>query len=78
LPFYNAIVPGDKINYDGPYILISTGPDGPERASGTSVGTFLSNGGYCTLLDSGGNVLSFNQFSQAFTNSGNIFNFDHP
>jgi prepilin-type N-terminal cleavage/methylation domain-containing protein len=75
--FHNAILPGEKLNYDGPYILISAGPDGPNRA----------NGGYCnftnlkdgTLTDPAtGNPLTSAQLLQIFTASGNIYNFDRP
>jgi hypothetical protein len=62
--FSNAIVAGEKLNWDQPFILISTGPDGPERA----------NGGYCNFAG----PVPANQLSTTFTNSGNIFNFDHP
>jgi hypothetical protein len=75
--FNNEILPGEKLNYDGPYILISAGPDGPTRA----------NGGYCnftnlndgTLTDpASGNPLTSAQLLQKFTDSGNIYNFDRP
>jgi type II secretory pathway pseudopilin PulG len=74
--FTNLIQAPDKLNYDGPYILISAGPDGPER----------NNGGYCsfvnpatgTLTDSNGNNLTSTQLLQMFTASGNIYNFDRP
>jgi prepilin-type N-terminal cleavage/methylation domain-containing protein len=48
-----------------PYILISTGPDGPNR----------NNGGYCDLSVLGSNP-STAQCAQAFQTSGNIYNFD--
>jgi prepilin-type N-terminal cleavage/methylation domain-containing protein len=72
--FQNEIVSGDRLNYDGPYILISAGPDGPER----------NNGGYCSfvnpttgnLTDSNGNNLTSAELLQMFTASGNIYNFD--
>jgi len=74
--FNNEILPGEKLNYDGPYTLISAGPDGPNRA----------NGGYCnftnlkdgSLTDSNGNPLTSAELLQMFTASGNIYNFDRP
>jgi prepilin-type N-terminal cleavage/methylation domain-containing protein len=63
---------GEKLNYDGPYILISAGPDGPER----------NNGGYCNMVDpnsgSANTPLPVNQLQQTFLASGNIYNFDRP
>lgn len=66
--FTNVIKAPDKLNYDGPYILISAGPDGPTRA----------NGGYCSMIDVNGNLLPANQWQQQMIASGNIYNFDHP
>ncbi|MGD0767409.1 MAG: type II secretion system protein [Tepidisphaeraceae bacterium] len=83
-----GVLPGEKLNYDGPFILISAGPDGPER----------NNGGYCSfvnpkdgsLTDSSGNKLTSAELLQIFTGngnsqllqifpgSGNIYNFDRP
>jgi hypothetical protein len=61
--------PADKLNYSGPYILISAGPDGPYRA----------NGGFCNLLNpTSGQLLGQNQWQSTFLSSGNIYNFDHP
>jgi prepilin-type N-terminal cleavage/methylation domain-containing protein len=74
--FNNAIVSGEKLGFDGPFILISVGPDGPERGGGTGSGLGLGPGGYCNMVDSSGNVLPANQLQQAFQNSGNIYNFD--
>jgi prepilin-type N-terminal cleavage/methylation domain-containing protein len=65
----------EKLNYDGPYILISAGPDGPER----------NFGGYCNFADpnNGNQSLPANQLQQTFLNGkvpssggGNIYNFD--
>jgi hypothetical protein len=61
--FNNAIVPGEKLNFDGPYILISAGPDGPER----------SFGGYCNF-----STTTSDQLQKTFISFGNIYNFDHP
>jgi prepilin-type N-terminal cleavage/methylation domain-containing protein len=74
--FTNLIQAPDKLNYDGPYILISAGPDGPER----------NNGGYCNFInpitgemtDGNGNPLTSAQLQQIFIASGNIYNFDRP
>jgi len=62
--FNNAIVPGEKLGYDGPFILISVGPNGPEQ---------LSNGGYCNFAG-----IASNQLQKTFLTFGNIYNFDHP
>jgi prepilin-type N-terminal cleavage/methylation domain-containing protein len=61
--FNNAIMPGEKLGYDGPFILISAGPNGPE----------LNNGGYCNFAG-----VASNQLQQTFLSSGNVYNFDHP
>jgi type II secretory pathway pseudopilin PulG len=65
--FRNEIDEGE-MNYDGPYILISAGPDGPERP----------DGGYCNFADqqNGNNPFSANSLQQIFLKSGNIFNFE--
>jgi hypothetical protein len=66
--FTNVIVAPAKLNCGVPYILISTGADGPERP----------NGGYCNFADLGigNNHLTDNDLQQAFAKSGNIYNFD--
>jgi len=51
----------DTLHFDGPFILISAGPDGPTR----------TNGGFCNLAG-----LNSNQFQSTFQASGNIYNFD--
>jgi type II secretory pathway pseudopilin PulG len=68
--FNNEILSGEKLCYDGPYILISAGPGGPER----------SNGGFCSMVDPNNydNPLPANQLQQAFLDSGNVYNFDRP
>jgi prepilin-type N-terminal cleavage/methylation domain-containing protein len=68
--FNNEIVSGEKLSFDGPYILISVGPDGPER----------NNGGFCNMVDPNNspNPLPAGQLQQAFLASGNIYNFDRP
>jgi len=68
--FNNEILAGEKLSYDGPYILISAGPGGPER----------NNGGFCSMVDPNNydNPLPTNQLQQAFIDSGNIYNFDRP
>jgi type II secretory pathway pseudopilin PulG len=75
--FQNVIVPPNRLTNDVPFILISAGPDGPNRV----------NGGYCnfvntstgTLTDpASGNQLTQAQLLQMFLNSGNVYNFDHP
>ena len=68
--FSNEIAAGKMLNYDGPYILISAGPEGPERP----------NGGYCNFADeqNGGNPLPGSTLQQTFLKSGNIYNFEHP
>ena len=75
--FDDVISAPESLRYDGPYILISAGPDGPNRA----------NGGYCNFADpatgnlidpASGNQLTQSQLLQMFINSGNVYNFDHP
>jgi prepilin-type N-terminal cleavage/methylation domain-containing protein len=74
--FTNVIAAPDRLSAVPPFILISAGPDGPNRA----------NGGFCNFLnaatgnitDAGGNPLTTIQLQQLFTNSGNIYNFDRP
>jgi hypothetical protein len=58
----------DTLHYDGPFILISAGPDGPTR----------SNGGFCNFVDpkNAPNPLPSNLFQSTFQTSGNIYNFD--
>jgi hypothetical protein len=67
--FNNEIVSGEKLGWDGPFILISTGPDGPELGRSEQKTTV---GGYCNLAS-----VPINQLQQTFLNSGNIYNFDH-
>jgi hypothetical protein len=59
-----------KLRFDGDYILISAGPDGPFRA----------NGGYCNFapLNSLGVPIlaTSDQFQKLFLASGNIYSFD--
>ena len=73
----NVIKSPETLRFDGPYILISAGPDGPNRA----------NGGYCNFVDpatgklidpASGNILTPGQLLQMFISSGNVYNFDHP
>jgi len=78
----NAIIAPESLRFDGPYILISAGPDGPSRL----------NGGYCNFANtnssaategqatdpSSGNPLTPAQLLQMFISSGNVYNFDHP
>jgi prepilin-type N-terminal cleavage/methylation domain-containing protein len=74
--FADAISAPQALRNDGPYILISAGPDGPTRL----------NGGYCNfanpstgaLTDSSGNALTPSELLQMFIASGNVYNFDHP
>lgn len=68
--FKNEIPLGGKLRYDGPYILISVGPDGPER----------SNGGFCNFTDANFpyNPLPWDRLESEFIRSGNIYNFDRP
>jgi prepilin-type N-terminal cleavage/methylation domain-containing protein len=68
--FKNEIGAGQKLNFDGPYILISAGPEGPDRPLG----------GFCNFADwqNGDNPLPEKQLQQAFTASGNIYNFERP
>jgi hypothetical protein len=80
--FNNAIMPGEKLNFDQGFILISAGPDGPNRL----------NGGYCNFANTNvgaategqmadpttGNQLTQSQLLQMFIASGNVYNFDHP
>ena len=66
--FHDAIIAGEKMNFMGPFILISAGPGGPDR----------ENGGYCNMADPNGNPLVQNQLQQSFLQSGNIYNFDQP
>jgi hypothetical protein len=54
--------PADTLHFDGPFILISAGPDGPTR----------TNGGFCNLATD----TSPNQYQSTFQASGNIYNFD--
>jgi type II secretory pathway pseudopilin PulG len=82
--FTNYVAPPDKLNYDGPYILISAGPNGPSGSPNPNGGTNL--GGYCSFLnaqsgsltDNSSNNLTRSEMLQAFTNSENVYNFDHP
>jgi prepilin-type N-terminal cleavage/methylation domain-containing protein len=64
----NVIRSPDKLDFDQPFILISAGPDGPNRP----------NGGFANLVDpTTGNILSTpQQLLQAFQKYGNIYNFD--
>jgi type II secretory pathway pseudopilin PulG len=66
--FRDEIGAGETLKYDGPYILISAGPGGPERP----------NGGYCNFSDPANNNKSFssNSLQQIFSASGNLFNFE--
>ncbi len=74
--FQNAITGGAKLNYDGPYILVSAGPNGPD---GTTNGFGNNNlGGFCNLVDGSGNPVQAAQVLKIFTNSENVYNFDHP
>lgn len=74
--FKDAIISGEKLNWDGPFILISAGLDGPERPN-----THLdwTGGGYCNFADpTTGTPIPSNQLQQTFQASGNIYNFDRP
>ncbi|MGD0463067.1 MAG: prepilin-type N-terminal cleavage/methylation domain-containing protein [Tepidisphaeraceae bacterium] len=65
----NVITGSDKLSYSGPYILISAGPDGPNR----------NNGGFCNLVNPNvatATALPASSCQQTFINSGNIYNFD--
>ena len=66
--FADEIGAGGKLNCDVPYILISAGPDGPERP----------NGGYCNFAvpENTGNSFLENDLQHAFLKSGNIYNFE--
>ncbi len=66
--FRNEIGDAQTLKYDGPYILISAGPGGPERP----------DGGYCNFADpnNGNNPLPANGLQQIFLKSGNIYNFE--
>jgi prepilin-type N-terminal cleavage/methylation domain-containing protein len=75
--FADAISAPQTLRNDGPYILISAGPDGPTRL----------NGGYCNFANqstgaltdpTSGNPLTQSQLLQMFIASGNVYNFDHP
>jgi hypothetical protein len=75
--FDGVIAPPETLRNDGPYILISAGPDGPTRL----------NGGYCNFANqstgaltdpTSGNPLTPSQLLQMFIASGNVYNFDHP
>jgi prepilin-type N-terminal cleavage/methylation domain-containing protein len=57
------IIAPDNLHFDGPFILISAGVDGPTRA----------NGGFCNLAPVTQDNVHFQQAMQA---SGNIYNFD--
>ncbi len=74
--FQNAIVNGGKLNYDGPYILISAGPNGPDGSINSSGGPNI--GGFCNLADGSGNPIPSAQVSKNFVNCNNVYNFDHP
>jgi prepilin-type N-terminal cleavage/methylation domain-containing protein len=80
-PFDDVIQSPEALRFDGPYILISAGPDGPTRL----------NGGYCNFANtnsggtegqlvnpSSGATLLPSQLLQMFIASGNVYNFDHP
>ena len=84
-PHANEITPATstKLSFDGPFILISAGPDGPERASSNFPERTM--GGYCNFLDATGNfndasgsALTALELQQIFSASGNIYNFDRP
>jgi type II secretory pathway pseudopilin PulG len=66
--FKNEIGAGETLKYDGPYILISAGPGGPERP----------DGGYCNFADpeNGNNSFLDNGLQQIFLKSGNIYSFE--
>jgi len=77
--FDDVIEAPEKLNWDGPFILISAGPDGPERLYGGYCNFANQTTGDMSDPNSGNaNVLTPAQLLQMFTNSGNIFNFDHP
>jgi prepilin-type N-terminal cleavage/methylation domain-containing protein len=59
----SVIASPDTLHFDGPFILISAGPDGQTR----------TNGGYCNLAPI---TASPTAYQQAFQASGNIYNFD--
>jgi hypothetical protein len=66
-PLDNVIMGAEKLSYSGPYILISAGPDGPNR----------NNGGFCNMADpTTGKSLPANTWQKTFIDSGNIYNFD--
>jgi hypothetical protein len=81
-PFDDVIQTPETLRFDGPYILISAGPDGPTRL----------NGGYCNFANtntgaategqlanpSSGAILLPSQLLQMFIASGNVYNFEHP
>ncbi len=81
-PFDDVIQSPEALRFDGPYILISAGPDGPNRL----------NGGYCNFANiitgaategqladpNSGATLLPSQLLQMFIASGNVYNFDHP
>lgn len=64
--FSNEIGAGGKLTYDGPYILFSAGPAGPERP----------NGGYCNFADpsNGFKILPIKELNDEFIKSGNLIN----
>jgi hypothetical protein len=66
--FQNAIPAPQTLKYAGPYILVSAGPDGPDRP----------NGGFCNFADASGKPIANNNLQAIFLQSGNLFNFSPP
>jgi prepilin-type N-terminal cleavage/methylation domain-containing protein len=72
----NALTGSEKLNWDGPFILISAGPDGPNRANGGFFG--LVNFQTGSFTDSNGSPLTPTLLSNEAAKWGNIYNFDRP
>jgi prepilin-type N-terminal cleavage/methylation domain-containing protein len=76
--FNNLIKAPDKLTYDGPYILISAGPNGPSQGPTGNYNT----GGFCSFVNASTGKIDPSitplQLQQMFAASGNIYNFDRP
>jgi prepilin-type N-terminal cleavage/methylation domain-containing protein len=66
----------EKLSWDGPFILISAGPDGPNRFHGGFFGVINSKTGLFT--DTNDAALTPNVLANEAARWGNIYNFDRP
>jgi prepilin-type N-terminal cleavage/methylation domain-containing protein len=63
---YIGVGSTSKLRFNGDYILISAGPDGP----------FRNLGGFCDFQDAKAVNIPATEFQKTFDASGNIYNFD--